>query len=157
MAPMINARPGYVNYALNEPVAASQTIRKGDLIKYVDGSSQVTKADVGDTKLLGFATHEITTGQTVTERDRLIVDPFHSQSLTRITLSNTAIADPATFDARTLVGKEAAFIDENNEIRVNPGSGPAVIVEVVERGIPTNDPVEVYINVKAANRVRDAV
>lgn len=151
MAPMINARPGYVNYALNEPVAASQTIRKGDLVKY-DAANNIVKAAVGDTPLLGFATHDVTTGATVTERDRCIVDPFHSQSLTKATIKNGV-----TFN-RTLDNTLAGFIDEGGEIRIDPAAAvkQAKIVEIVERPFTTRDPNQVYIEVLAANRVRNA-
>ena len=150
MAPMINARPGFVNYALNEPVGASQTIRKGDLIKY-DAQKNVVKAAVGDAVLLGFATHDVTTGATPTIRDRLIVEPFHSQTLTRITVKNGVTVD------RSLVGTSAGFIDEGNEIRLDPDGATkqARIVEIVERGLPTKDPVEVYIEVPDAARIRN--
>ena len=151
MSPLINARPGFVNYALNEAVAVSQTIRKGDLIKYGPGNATVVKAAVGDAVLLGFATHDVTTGATVTERDRLIVEPFHSQTLTRATLKNGV-----TFD-RSLVNTQVGFIDEGGEIRIDPAAAvkQARITEIVERGIPTKDQPQVYIEVPAANRVRN--
>lgn len=150
MSPLINARPGFVNYALNEQVAANQTIRKGDLIKY-DASNNVVKAGVGDAVLLGFATHAITTGATVTERDRLIVEPFHAQTLSKGTLKNGV-----TFN-RTLVNTQVGFIDEGGEIRIDPAAAvkQARITEIVERGIPTKDEPQVYIEVPAANRVRN--
>jgi len=152
MSPLVNARPGDVNYALNEPVAINQTIRKGDLVKY-DASKNIVKAAVGDTALLGFAVAAVTTGATVSEKDRCIVDPFHSQSLTRATIKNGT-----TFDRATLVGTAAGFIDEGGEIRVDTAAAvkQAVIVEIVERGGVTtvNDPKEVYIQVIPANRVR---
>lgn len=153
MSPFVNARPGSVNYALNEPVAANQTIRKGDLVKY-DASKNVVKAAIGDTGLLGFAVHAVTTGATVSEKDRLIVDPFHGQSLTRATVKNGT-----TFDRATLVGTAAGFIDEGGEIRIDTAATvkQVVIAEIVERGGITtvNDPKEVYFIVPAvANRVR---
>lgn len=151
MSAQINARPGFVNYALNEPVAASQTIRKGDLIKY-DASKNAVKAAVGDSPLLGYATHDITTGATPTARDRLIVEPYTNESLVRATLKNGA-----TFDRASLVNVAAGFIDEGGEIRIDPAATvkQVQIMEIVERGIPTKDPNEVYYSVPAAaNRVR---
>lgn len=152
MSPLVNARPGSVNYALNEPVAASQTIRKGDLIKY-DAAKNVVKAAIGDTPLLGFATHAITTGATPTNSDRLIVEPFTNESLVRATVKNGT-----TFDRATLVNTAAGFIDEGGEIRIDTAATvkQAVIVEIVERGgVSTVDPKEVYISIPVAtNRVR---
>lgn len=150
MSPMINARPGFVNYALNEPVAPNQTIRKGDLVKY-NATKQIQVGAVGDAVLLGFSTHDVTTGATVSEKDRVIVEPFHSQTLTRITVKNGVTVD------RTLVGTQAGFIDEGGEIRLDPAAATkqARIVEIVERGIPTKDAPEVYIEIPAAARVRN--
>ena len=150
MSPIINARPGYVNYALNEPVAASQTIRKGDLVKY-DAAKSIVKGVIGDVVLLGFATHAITTGATVTDKERLIVEPFHSQTLSRATLKNGVTLD------RTLVGTSAGFIDEGGEIRIDPAAAvkQVRITEIVERGIPTKDANELYFEVPAAARVRN--
>jgi hypothetical protein len=150
MSPIINARPGHVNYALNEPVAASQTIRKGDLVKY-DASKNIVKAAIGDALVLGFATHAVTTGATVTEKDRCIVDPFHSQSLSRATLKNGATLD------RSLVNTSAGFIDEGGEIRIDPAAAvkQVRIVEIVERGITTKDPNELYFEVPDAARTRN--
>ncbi len=153
MAPFINARPGFVNYALNEPVGANQTIRKGDLIKYGPGNV-VVKAAVGDTPLLGFATHDITTGATPAETDRLIVDPFHSQTLTKGQVKNGVTVD------RTLVNTQVGFIDEGGEIRLDPDATvkQARIVEVVDRnGITTisNEALKVYFEVSATHRIRN--
>lgn len=153
MAPFINARPGYVNYALNEPVAANQTIRKGDLVKY-DAAKAIVKAAIGDTTLLGFATHDITTGATPAETDRCIVDPFHSQTLTKGQVKNGVTVD------RTLVNTTVGFIDEGGEIRLDPAATvkQARIVEVVDRGGLTtinNEALKVYFEVLLANRVRN--
>ena len=155
MTPFVNARPGFVNVAVNEPVAINQTIRKGDLIKFDATTKQVTKAAIGDTPLLGFATHPITTGATVKETDRLIVDTFNSQSLTRATVKNGV-----TVDRATLVNVAVGFIDEGGEIRLDPAATvkQAIITEIVDRnGITTayGEPLTVYFEIKdPANRSR---
>lgn len=152
MSPFVNARPGFVNYALNEPVAASQTIVKGDLVKY-DASKNIVKAAIGDTPLLGFATHAITTGATVTDRDRLIVEPFTNESLIRGTVKNGT-----TFTRAALVNTAAGFIVEGGEYRIDTAATvkQAVIVEISDRnGVTTRDPAEVFFSIPVAtNRVR---
>lgn len=151
MAPIIQNRMGDVVQSVNEPVAANQTIRKGDLIKYGAGNT-VVKAAIGDTGLLGVAEHAVTTGGTVTEADRLIVSLFLPSSEHKGTLKNGT-----TYTRAALVNQAVGFIDEGGEIRLDLAAAvkQAVIVEMVERGVTTNDPAQAVFKIVAqANRVR---
>jgi hypothetical protein len=77
MARYIRSVPGY-----NEPiavkwrVAASQTIKAGDLVQIDATSRYLQSAVAASTTLVGIATQDITTGTTVTADDAILITPL---------------------------------------------------------------------------------
>ncbi len=147
MSPLINTMPGG-NYSYTDQVAPNQTIVKGDLIKFDATTKQLTKAAIGDSPLLGFAAHAITTGATTTINDLLICECFTARGKVRGTVKNGT-----TFD-KTLIGLPAGFIVENGEVRIDTAATvkQAVIVDIVERGITTDIPSDgKLVNIQIVN------
>jgi hypothetical protein len=152
MARIINDRPGDVVQGVNDPVAASTTVRAGDLVKYSGTTGNLVPAAVGDAALLGVAASGLTTGATPNfTRDRVVVETFTAEGRYRGTLKNATTLD------RTLIGQAAGFIDEGGEIRIDTAATvkQAIIVDIVERPFATNDPKEVKFQIPlSTNRVR---
>ena len=145
MTPILANNMGGVRRSYNKPVADNQTIKKGDPIILVDG--QVQKAAVGATTIVGFATHDVTTGVVPTNAQRpyLIYDAVQHQQF-KGSLKDTQV----TPTNGSLEGTDAGFVVENGEYRIDPAAATkqVIIDKVVE---PYSNRLVVF-RVKAANQ-----
>lgn len=141
---IIANRMGDVRKSKNLPVAASQVLTKGMPITLAAGL--VTAGTIATAAIYGFTTHATTTGAAVTERDRVIVEPCHSDEY-----EFKGELKAGTAVTAALVGSDAGFIIENGYFKIDPAAAvkQVRIVAIVEGGDPVP---QCKFIVKDANR-----
>lgn len=147
------------------PVAASQTIKKGDAVA-LNASGEVTLAAVGATAILGFAQHDITTdaarevalprsdvkvvadGSTAPHRGLIVIVATARQQLRGELKAASGAATAA------LVGTTAGFIVESGYFKLDTAALTKQ-AKITKTRVGENGLNEVEFQIIAANRVED--